>query len=330
MATAIFRRPSPLHTTIRQTLNLNFHPQRKMTTNVPPFPSYLVTPSQLSTALAANPPSPISTSPRTIPVCASWFLPNDPQKRTGIDTYRAQRIPNARFFDLDAVCDKHSSYPHMLPSASVFASAMSSLGIRADDRVVVYDTSELGLFSAPRAAWTLRVFGHRGAVHVLNNFRAWVDEGLPLEKGEFYCVEVSNYPIPKKEDLQMHKVIDFEEMREVVRDYNKEGSEGVQVLDARSEGRWRGTAPEPREGLSSGHMPGSISVPVSELLDAKSGKMLGREELRRVFEGKGVDPQRRIITSCGTGVTAAVVDAALAEAGWGEEGGRRLYDGSWT
>lgn len=288
------------------------------------FSSYLVTPNELNEALKKNPPTKISTFPRTIPLAAAWFLPND--GRNGFDTFLEKRIPYARFFDLDKVCDKHSEYPHMLPSASTFATAMSSLGIRKDDTVVVYDSQEQGIFSAPRVAWTLKVFGH-DSVHVLNNFKLWVEEGYPTETGEFYTLECSPYPIP---ELDASKVVDFEEMRNIVDDHNKEGSEGIQILDARSYGRWKGTDPEPRPGLSSGHMPGSISVPVSELLDPTKKTLKPREELKQIFEEKGVDPNRPIVTSCGTGVTAAVVDAALAEAGYGDPSKRRLYDGSWT
>lgn len=288
------------------------------------FSSYLVTPKELHEALKKNAPSKISTLPRTIPLCAAWFLPNDGRK--GIDTFREKRIPNARFFDLDKVIDRRSPYPHMLPSASEFASAMSALGIRPDDTVVVYDTQELGIFSAPRVGWTLKVFGH-DQVHVLNNFKLWVEEGYPTESGEFYSVDACPYRIPT---LDESKVVDFEEVREVAIDYNKEGSEGIQILDARSYGRWAGTDPEPRPGLSSGHMPGSISVPVTDLLDPKTKAFLPGPDLRKIFEGKGVDPGKPIINSCGTGVTAAVIDAALSEAQYGDEKNRKLYDGSWT
>ena len=220
----------------------------------------------------------------------------------------------------------------MLPTPQNFARAMSELGIRRDDDVVVYDTSELGIFSAPRVAWTLRVFGHP-KVHLLNNFRLWIEQGYPTESGDPdpSKVEDSRYPVPSPFDPSPF-VASFDEMKIVAADYNKEGAEGIQVLDARSHGRWAGTEPEPRPGLSSGHIPGSISVPVSELLDAKSKALLSGEELRRVFEKKGVDPARPIICSCGTGVTAAVVDAALGEAGYGTEGmgSKRIYDGSWT
>jgi thiosulfate/3-mercaptopyruvate sulfurtransferase len=286
--------------------------------------SYLVTPSELSAALKKNSPSKISTAPRTVPLCATWFLPND--GRSGLQTFREKRIPNARFFDLDKVIDKRSPYPHMLPTATDFAKAMSSLGIRRDDTVVVYDSYELGIFSAPRVGWTLKAFGH-DSVHVLNNFKLWVEEGYPTESGEFYNVDTCVYPIPP---FDPSKVISFEEVREVVKDYNKEGAEGVQILDARSWGRWTGKDPEPREGLSSGHMPGSISVPVSELLDPVTKAILPAEKLRKIFEAKGIDPKRPIINSCGTGVTAAVIDAALSEAEYGDESNRRLYDGSWT
>lgn len=213
----------------------------------------------------------------------------------------------------------------MLPSASVFADGMRKLGIRRDDSIVVYDDQSQGIFSAPRVAWTLRVFGHEG-VHILNNYKLWVQEGFPVEQGEQASFDPSQYPEPQ---IDTSKVADFNEVREIAKDYNKEGAEGVQVLDARSLGRWKGTDPEPRPGLSSGHIPGSISVPVPELLDPETKALLPREQLLDVFRKKGVDPSKPIVSSCGTGVTAAVIDAALTEAGFPEQN-RRVYDGSWT
>ncbi|RDW75922.1 hypothetical protein BP5796_06743 [Coleophoma crateriformis] len=288
--------------------------------------SYLVTPAELAEALQKNPSSKIATSPRTVPLCATWFLPNDPEKRTGIQCFREKRIPSARFFDLDKVIDKRSPYPHMLPSAVDFAKAMSALGIRRDDTVVVYDSHELGIFSAPRVGWTLKAFGHN-SVHVLNNFKLWVEEGRPTESGEFWDVDTCSYPIP---EFDASKLVEYEELVEIAKDHNKEGSEGIQILDARSQGRWSGKDPEPRPGLSSGHIPGSISMPMNELLDPVQKTFKSGEELRKIFESKGIDPNKKIITSCGTGVSAAVIDAALSEAGYGDEAQRRLYDGSWT
>ncbi|KAF4125217.1 thiosulfate/3-mercaptopyruvate sulfurtransferase [Geosmithia morbida] len=288
--------------------------------------SYLVTPTELNEAIKRNAPSPISTDPRTIPLCASWFMPNAGLK--GIDVYRQQRVPKARFFDLDKVCDKRSPYPHMLPDAKGFAAAMSELGIRRDDEVVVYDSQELGIFSAPRVAWTLKAFGHP-RVHILNNFKLWIEQGLPTESGELYTVECSTYPIPEMDEYY-DPVATFEEVREVARDHNKEGAEGVQILDARPAGRFDGSAPEPREGLSSGHMPGSINIPFPDLLDPETKTYKSPEELTRYFESKGVDPAKPIISSCGTGVTACIINEALEIAGYGSAETRKVYDGSWT
>lgn len=282
--------------------------------------SYLVTPKQLSDAINDN--------PRIVPVCASWFLPNDPQKRTGQQVFREQRIPKARFFDLDDVKDHDSPYPHMLPTAEGFAKAMEKIGIKRDDQIVVYDSKELGIFSAPRVEWTLRVFGHP-SVHILNNFRLWVEQGYPTESGEVDTAkgEPGSYPVPA---VDPEKVVKFAEVKDLARHHGEEESDGVQILDARSRDRWAGKAPEPRPGLPSGHIPGSLSIPLPELLDQKTGTLLTGEKLREIFESKGVNPKKPIISSCGTGVTAAVIDAALAEAGYGPADDRRLYDGSWT
>ena len=293
------------------------------------FSSYIVTPKELSEALRKKGvPTKISTAPRVIPLCAAWFLPNDPQSRTGKEVFKKKRIPSARFFDLDEIKDHDSPYPHMLPTAEGFAEAMKKIGIRRDDEVVVYDTEELGIFSAPRVAWTFKVFGHP-TIHVLNNFRLWVQQGFPTESGDIAAIveEGSQYPLPT---LDPEKVVKFAEMKDIAKDHNKEGREEVTVLDARPKGRWAGTEPEPRPGLSSGHIPGSISVPHSELLDPKTGALLPGDRLGEIFKSKGIDPEKPIISSCGTGVTAAVIDAALGEADYGRENDRRLYDGSWT
>ena len=288
---------------------------------------YIVTPKDLSDALLKEHQVQESTS-RIIPLCASWFLPNDSQGRTGQQVFKQKRIPSARFFDLDAVKDHDSPYPHMLPTAESFAKSMEEMGIKRDDEIVVYDSQELGIFSAPRVGWTLRVFGHP-RVHILNNFKLWVEQGYPTESGEVdsKAQAESHYPVP---NFNSDMVVRFAEMKQNAKDYGEEGSDYMQVLDARPHGRWAGTDPEPRPGLPSGHMPGSISVPITELLDPSSKTLLSGSDLRKVFESKGIDPQKPIISSCGTGVTAAVVDAALNEADFGKADDRRLYDGSWT
>lgn len=285
--------------------------------------SYLVTPAEVYSALQKNVHSKLSTAPKIVPLCASWFLPND--GRNGLDTFKEARIPHARFFDLDEVKDPASPYPHMLPSPKDFAKAMGRLGIRRDDSVVVYDSKELGIFSAPRVGWTLKAFGHPN-VHVLNNFRKWVEEGYEVESGELSSYEEVQYP---ESNLDQSRVVAFEEVREIAKELGREGAEEVQILDARSKGRWDGVDPEPREGLSSGHIPYSFSVPISDLLDPQTKTLLPASELQAVFKSKGIDPSKPIINSCGTGVTAAVIDAALTEAGFPNYS-KRLYDGSWT
>ncbi|RMD40201.1 hypothetical protein DV735_g4942, partial [Chaetothyriales sp. CBS 134920] len=284
------------------------------------FSGYVVTPAELDTALKANSPSKISTEPRVVPISAAWFMPNDPEGRDGFETFKRKRIPTARFFDIDGIKDAESPYPHMLPTCEHFAEAMSNLGIRQHDELVVYDTEELGLFSAPRVAWTFRVYGHT-RVHILNNFRTWVQEGYPVETGEPERPIPTKYPVP---NYNTDMVVKFAEMKTIGYDYGKEGAEEIQIIDARSPGRWAGTEKEPRPGLSSGHMPGSTNIPFQEVLHHETKQLLPREQLRAVFESKGLDPNKPIIASCGTGVTAAVLEAALTEADFGHADDRRL------
>ncbi|RAL11894.1 thiosulfate sulfurtransferase [Aspergillus homomorphus CBS 101889] len=317
--------PSPTRL-VRSTMSTSHQARQQFQSRQYSFASYLVAPKELDTALKKNPATKISTSPRVVPLCAAWFMPNDPEGRKGIDVFRKHRIPGARFFDLDAVKDHESPYPHMLPTAETFAEAMSELGIRRDDEVVVYDSAEVGIFSAPRVGWTLRVFGHP-RVHVLNNYKVWVAEGFPTETGEPQQPEKTNYPVPTYDSKL---VIPYRELKEIAKEHRKEGAKEVEILDARSYGRWAGTDPEPRPGLSSGHIPGSKSLSFQELLDPETKTFLSGPELRKIFESKDIDTSKSIISSCGTGVTATIIETALAEAEYGEPNLRRVYDGSWT
>ena len=292
------------------------------------FESYFVTPKDLSAALTENDSTKVSNAPRVIPLCAAWFLPNDYDGRTGQTSFLATRIPTAKFFDIEAVIDHNSPYPHMLPTPEVFANTMQNLRIRRDDTLVVYDTHSRGIMSAPRVAWTLKVFGHPN-VHILNNFRVWILEKYPTESGEITpeSQDPSNYPVPT---INTEKVATFEDVKQIAKDFGKEGGNEVQILDARPTSRFDGVSPEPRPGLPSGHIPGSINLPFYRMLYKNNRAFKSKPELRDFFEFKcGLDPQKPIITSCGTGVTAAVLDAALEEAGFGSSN-RRLYDGSWT
>ena len=288
------------------------------------LPRFLVTPAELDQAFTWP-----NKTERPIPLSAAWFLPNDPEKRTGLQSFNKQRIPGSRFFDLDEIKDASSPWPHMLPDPRTFTKAMGELGIRKDDTVVVYDTAELGIFSAPRVAWTLKVLGH-SKTHLLNNFRVWVDEGRAVESGQPARMSSASYD--SEHSLSTNdSVVQFDEMRSIVLDKRDSMGQSAAptLIDARPLQRWKGMAPEPRPNLPSGHMPGSVSVPFSDVLDPQTKCILPPSQLKELFKSKGVSADSEIISSCGTGVTAAVIDVALAEADWSQHNTRRIYDGSW-
>ncbi|KAF3903946.1 hypothetical protein ABW21_db0206329 [Orbilia brochopaga] len=294
----------------------------------------LLPPTSLAKALRTNPHY-ASPLPQIIPINATWFMPNDPQKRTGTQSHQRLRIPHSRFFDIDEVKDATSDLPHMLPSAATFATAMRRLKIRRDDWLVFYDSWENGILSAPRAAWTARVMGHEG-VSVLNSFKIYVDGKFgPVAEGSEGLHDYEAREIPAADEYPMDiaaektRVVAFDEMEKLARESTAAGR--TQILDARPAGRFTGADPEPRPGLSSGHIPGSLSVPFGSLLNSDKA-LLGPAELRKVLEAAGVeDDGAEKIATCGTGVTAAVVELALEEAGFKEDRGqRRVYDGSWT
>ncbi len=210
------------------------------------FDSYLIGPGELHKALRNNQEAGNNAAGgNVIPVCAAWFLPNDPHKRIGLGDFRAAHVPGSRFFDIDIIKDPNSLYPHMLPSARDFATSVGALGIRREDTVVVYDTADLGIFSAPRVGWTFRVFGHP-RVHVLNNFRLWREQHLPVQDGDQDAVAPVDYPLPT---LDARMVARFEDVKDIAS--ARGGREKyVQILDARSRGRWEGTEKEPRPGVN--------------------------------------------------------------------------------
>jgi thiosulfate/3-mercaptopyruvate sulfurtransferase len=225
--------------------------------------------------------------------------------------YRERHIPGAVFFDIDELSDHATGLPHMLPAPEVFAQSMAALGVSDAKTIVVYEQE--GVYSAPRAWWMLRSFGAREVYLLDGGLRAWVAAGMPVESGR-----VQRPAAVFDARLQPGTVKNFADVQRII-------AEGAQILDARSAERFRGTAPEPRPGIRSGHMPGSISVPFPELAD--EGRMKSAEELRALFSAKGVDLARPITTSCGSGVTAAVISLALEIAGAKETS---LYDGSWA
>lgn len=229
--------------------------------------------------------------------------------------YLTRHIPGAVFFDIDEHSDHSTSLPHMLPSAEVFSRSMSELGIGDAMTIVIYEQE--GVFSAPRALWMLRTFGAQNVYLLNGGLNAWIAAGLPTESGEVRRASASFHA-----RLNHQAVKDFAQVQRLIAE-RRQGH--TQILDARSAARFAGTAPEPRPGISSGHMPGATSVPFTELVE--DGRLKSPEKLREIFAAKQVDLQQPVTTTCGSGVTAAVVALGLEIAGAKNV---TLYDGSWA
>ncbi|HHZ08135.1 MAG TPA: 3-mercaptopyruvate sulfurtransferase [Rhizobiales bacterium] len=243
-------------------------------------------------------------------VDASWYLPA--QRRDAKAEYDAGHIPGAVFFDQDLVVDPASSLPHTLPSPSLFARFAGSMGISADDTIVVYDGP--GLFSAPRVWWMFRIMGVAEVFVLDGGFDRWKAEGRPVTAEPTRIAPCVFHP-----DFDAGRVVSFAEMREIV------AAGTAQIADARPAGRFAATDPEPRPGLRGGHMPGARNVPALSL--SRNGELLPLDELRAVLEKAGLDLSKPVVTTCGSGVTAATISFALYSLGKGDH---RLYDGSWT
>jgi thiosulfate/3-mercaptopyruvate sulfurtransferase len=196
--------------------SLNYHSWFGLPSDHRSFSTYLVSPRDLHKALKMSPSS-SSLEPQIIPLCATWFPDDDPEGRTGIQVFREKRIPKARFLNLNTVFHVDSPRTRMLPGAVDFAASMSELGIRKKDILVVYDAEKLGIFWAPRVGWMLKAFGHP-RVHILNNFRLWVEQNLPIEYGAIHHFESCPYPAPM---LGEAKLASFEDVREATVDYIK-------------------------------------------------------------------------------------------------------------
>jgi len=251
------------------------------------------------------------TAPDVRIVDGSWHLPTDNRDATA--EYKQAHIPGAVFFDIDVICDTASPLPHMMPHPTAFATWMRKMGLGDGSRIVVYDTT--GLFSAPRVWWMLRVMGHEDVVVLDGGLPKWVAEGRAIEDLP---------PMPR----ERHFTTRFDS--NLIRDQKQVAaalaSGKVQVVDARPAARFRGDIGEPRPGVRAGHIPGSKSTPWLTLLDDK-GALLPAAELAAKFKAAGVDTDRPIITSCGSGVSAAVLALALARLGHGRT---PVYDGSWA
>jgi thiosulfate/3-mercaptopyruvate sulfurtransferase len=248
--------------------------------------------------------------PETVVVDGSWYLPD--MKRDAKAEFAAAHIPGAVFFDIDAIADTSSSLPHMLPAADDFARIAGAMGIAETDTIVVYDGH--GLFSAARVWWTFRIFGARNVYILDGGLPAWTAAGLPVSSA-------APSPSPKqfKASLQADKVVSKSQMIGFV-DAGK-----TAIADARPEGRFIGTVPEPRPGLRGGHMPGSSSVPSSLLVE--NGSLKSPAEIEDIFRQQKLDLTGDVVTTCGSGVTAAILSLALESIGHKDHA---LYDGSWA
>ncbi|HEV2518981.1 MAG TPA: 3-mercaptopyruvate sulfurtransferase [Devosia sp.] len=248
--------------------------------------------------------------PNIVLVDASWYMPATGRK--GYSEYLESHLPGAVFFGIDDIADKTTTLPHMLPTPEAFAAAVGKLGIADTDTIVVYD--EAGVFAAPRVWWTFRAMGAKDVRVLDGGGPKWRAEARPTAAGE-------EQPAPRTfaAHYQPALVQDFDTVLELTH------SKARTIVDARPGDRFRGEAPEPRPGLASGHIPGSLSVPASEV--TANGQLKSAEELRALFAKAGVDVTRPIVTSCGSGVTASTVALALAIAGAKDVA---VYDGSWT
>lgn len=244
---------------------------------------------------------------------ATFYLPH--LNRDARAEYRAAHIPGAVYFDIDEVADRESPLPHMLPAPAEFERAAGALGIGDGDRVVVYAARHM--IASARVWWTFRAFGHDRVAVLDGGLQAWRAEGRPLAGGAPAAPARHRFTARPRRAL----VRDLETMRANV------DSRREQVLDARSHGRFVGTEPEPRPGLRAGHIPGSASLPYDRLFRPEDGRLLPPDQLRSVFEAAGVDLARPVATTCGSGVSAAVLAVGLHVLGRREAS---VYDGSWT
>ena len=249
-------------------------------------------------------------APEIVVVDGSFYLPA--MQRDAAAEYLAGHIPGAVRFDIDAIADHSNPLPHMLPDAGQFARDVGALGIADTDTIVVYDGA--GLFAAPRVWWTFRLFGAENVFILDGGLPKWKAEGRALEAGP---VQRAPRTFNARKDAAL--VASLASVRAAL------ASGSAQVVDARSPERFLGQAPEPRPGVRPGHMPGARNVPSTSVVE--NGRLAPPDKLRRAFAAGGVDVDKPIITSCGSGVSAATLWLALDALG---KQPNALYDGSWS
>ena len=251
-------------------------------------------------------------TPDLVVLDATFFLPN--QSRNAREDYLHAHIPGAHFFDIDVIADHATDLPHMLPTAAAFATAAGQFGIEEFTTVVVYDNNSF--MAAARAWWTFRVFDHAHVLVLDGGLARWKSLGLPTRSGP-----ESAHPHPGQATLHPGLVRSFDQMRDLL------GHPEAQILDARPPGRFNGAEPEPRPGLRSGHMPGSRNLFFKRLIDEQTQCLKPAEALVREFASAGIDIDKPVVTTCGSGVTAAILALGLYVAG---NEYAAVYDGSWS
>jgi thiosulfate/3-mercaptopyruvate sulfurtransferase len=243
-------------------------------------------------------------------VDGSFYLPA--HKRDAAQEFLAGHIPGAVRFDIDAIADHGNPLPHMLPTAAQFARDAGALGVADTDTIVIYDGA--GLFSAPRVWWTFRLFGAEKVFILAGGFPKWQAEGRATESG-----------VSRRGPKAFHAGTPRNVVASLADVQSALALGSAQVVDARPADRFRGSAPEPRAGVRSGHMPGSLNVPSTAVVE--NGTLLSADRLRQIFAAGGVDIDKPVITSCGSGVSAATLWLALDALG---REPKALYDGSWS
>ncbi len=242
---------------------------------------------------------------------ASWYLPGE--NREPYEEYKTSHIPGARFFDIDEIADKDTDLPHMVPSQEFFVTRVKRMGIGDGHQIVVYDTA--GIFSSPRVWWLFKLMGHKDIAVLDGGYPKWLNEGREVED-MMPLVQERHYIVRKLAQM----VTTFTEVQTA----SDEGE--VQILDARSSSRFKGLAPEPRSGLRAGNIPNSLNLPFTNLLQ-QNGTMKAKADLTDAIQKSGIDLDKPVITTCGSGITAAILYLALDIVG---HKNISLYDGSWA
>lgn len=249
-------------------------------------------------------------------VDASFYLPHD--QKDPLALFEQARIGGAVFFDIATIADHTTDLPHMVPSASNFVAQTAALGLGADHQLVIYD--QRGIFSAPRCWWMFRFFGH-SKVRVLDGgLPKWIAEGRPLERGK------ARRPAPAQTPLSAQTAPRLMATRDDILNLLAQETPSACILDARAAARFAGTTPESRPNLRAGHIPGSRNLPFDWLLSA-DGTLKSRPDLQQIFQNCGLESGQAVITTCGSGVTAAILALALTEMGQDQVA---VYDGSWA